>query len=336
MSKVVSSLPVFAQDAKPNPNFTRHTAAFHPSIWGDYFLSHDASFEVSAFPTMSNFSFIYLEYEDDNDIKQVQLLKEDIRKMIVSPIDNNFSFKLNFINFVQRLGISYHFEHEIDGALHQIYNNSTKDNNIITYDDDLHHLALLFRLLRQHGYRISSDVFCKFKDQTGNFNERLVDDIHGMLSLYEAAQLRFHGEGILEEAYNFTLTQLTKSLTTKLSPFLAAQVHHSLEQSLRRGMPRLEARYYISFYQEDPSHDESLLTFAKLDFNMLQKLHQKEVSRLTKWWNNDLNVSTKFPFARDRIVEACFWILGIYFEPQHSLARRIMTKVIAISSIIDD
>uniref|UniRef100_A0A151UEB1 (+)-delta-cadinene synthase isozyme A n=1 Tax=Cajanus cajan TaxID=3821 RepID=A0A151UEB1_CAJCA len=42
------------------------------------------------------------------------------------------------------------------------------------------------------------------------------------------------------------------------------------------------------------------------------------------------------PFARDRIVESCFWILGVYFEPQHSLARRIMIKVIAISSIIDD
>ncbi|KAK7312917.1 hypothetical protein VNO77_37162 [Canavalia gladiata] len=124
-----------------------------------------------------------------------------------------------------------------------------------------------------------------------------------MLSLYEAAQLRFHGEEILDEAHNFTHTHLTKSLTTKLSPFLAAQVRHSLGQSLRRGMPRLEARSYISFYQEDPSHDENLLTFAKLDFNILQKLHQEEVRSITKWWNEDLTVSIKFPFARDRIVE---------------------------------
>ena len=55
-----------------------------------------------------------------------------------------------------------------------------------------------------------------------------------------------------------------------------------------------------------------------------------------RWWVKDLNVSTKFPFVRDRIVEGCFWILGVYFEPQYSLARRIMMKVIAISSIIDD
>ncbi|CAJ1978694.1 unnamed protein product [Sphenostylis stenocarpa] len=274
--------------------------------------------------------------EDDSDIKRVQLLKEDVRRMIVSPVDDTFLLKLNFINSVQRLGVSYHFEHEIDEALHQIYENATKDNNIVGHDDDLHHLALLFRLLRQHGYRISSDVFHKFKDQTGNFKESIVNDVQGMLSLYEAAQLRIHGEEILEEAYSFTLIQLTRSLTTKLSPFLSGLVHHSLEQSLRRGMPRLEAKYYISFYQEDPSHDESLLTLAKLDFNMLQKLHQKEVSNATKWWIKDLNVSKNFPFARDRIVEACFWILGVYYEPQYCLGRRIMMKVFGVLSIIDD
>ncbi|XP_027355217.1 probable terpene synthase 2 [Abrus precatorius] len=55
-----------------------------------------------------------------------------------------------------------------------------------------------------------------------------------------------------------------------------------------------------------------------------------------RWWTKDLNVSAKFPFARDRVVEGCFWVLGIYFEPQYSLARRIMMKIMAISSIIDD
>jgi len=96
--------------------------------------------------------------EDDSDIKQVPLLKDYVRKMIVSPIDDNFLSKLNFINSVQRLGVSYHFEHEIDEALHQIYEISTKENNIIGYDNDLHHLALLFRLLRQQGYPILSGM----------------------------------------------------------------------------------------------------------------------------------------------------------------------------------
>ncbi|KAG4980491.1 hypothetical protein AAZX31_12G129700 [Glycine max] len=319
MTNVSSSLPIVAQDAKAPSYFIRNTANFSPSVWGDYFLYYVPS-----------------SVEDDSHIKQAQLTKEEVRKMLIAPIDNNFYFKLEFIDSVQRLGVSYHFEHEIDGALHQIYNISTKDNNIITHDDDLCHVALLFRLLRQQGYHISSNVFYKFKDQTRNFSEKAANDIQGMLSLYEAAELRMHGEDILEEAHNFALVQLTKSLTTQLSPSMIAQVKHSLRRSLRKGLPRLEATYYMSFYEEDSSHDEKLLTFAKLDFNMLQELHQKEVNNVTRWWIKNLNVSTKLPFVRDRIAECYFWILGIYFEPQYSLARRITTKVIALCSVIDD
>lgn len=44
----------------------------------------------------------------------------------------------------------------------------------------------------------------------------------------------------------------------------------------------------------------------------------------------------KLPFARDRVVECYFWTMGVYFEPQYELGRRILTKVIAMTSIIDD
>lgn len=44
----------------------------------------------------------------------------------------------------------------------------------------------------------------------------------------------------------------------------------------------------------------------------------------------------KTPFARDRLVEIYFFILAMYFEPQYSRARRILTKVHSIISTIDD
>jgi len=81
---------------------------------------------------------------------------------------------------------------------------------------------------------------------------------------------------------NICLKKLTKFINTQLSCSHVARVQHSLKQSLCRDLPRLEATYYISFYEEDSSHDEKFLTFAKLDFNMLQELHLKEVSSLTK------------------------------------------------------
>jgi (-)-germacrene D synthase len=125
-----------------------------------------------------------------------------------------------------------------------------------------------------------ADKLTKFKESNGNFKESLISDARGMLSLYEATHLKIHGEAILDEALVFTTTHL-ESVASHLSPSLAAQVSHALKQPIRKGLPRLEARNFFAIYQEDPSHDKVLLTFAKLDFNLLQKMHQKEVSEIS-------------------------------------------------------
>ncbi|KAK7312995.1 hypothetical protein VNO77_37308 [Canavalia gladiata] len=239
----------------------------------------------------------------------------------------------NLIDSIQCLGLYYHFEDEIVEVLQHIHIHCV-ENGIITLNEDLHSLALIFRLLRQQGYHISSDVFKKFMNEQGNFNETLMTDIEGMLSLYEAAHLRIHGEGILDEAIIFTSTHL-KLVSIQLSPSLATQINNSLKRPLLKNLPRLVAKHYISTYEEHPSHDKPLLLFSKLDFNMLQKQHKKEVGSVSKWWK-DLNIATNLPFARDRLVELYFWTLGVYFEPQFSFGRRLMTKVISMMSIIDD
>ena len=126
-----------------------------------------------------------------------------------------------------------------------------------------------------------ADKFTKFKESNGNFKESLISDARGMLSLYEATYLKIHGEAILDEALVFTATHL-ESIASHLSPPLAAQVSHALKQPIHKGLPRLEAIHFFTIYQEDPSHDKVLLTFAKLDFNLLQKMYQKEVSDLAR------------------------------------------------------
>ncbi|XVE80271.1 hypothetical protein DITRI_Ditri14bG0126800 [Diplodiscus trichospermus] len=61
------------------------------------------------------------------------------------------SEKLKLIDAIQRLGVSYHFEKEIDQVLHLAY----KDFDIDVNDEDLYTISLKFRLLRQNGYKIS-------------------------------------------------------------------------------------------------------------------------------------------------------------------------------------
>ncbi|XP_065628263.1 (-)-germacrene D synthase isoform X1 [Quercus suber] len=305
-----------AQTQNPDANVHRRSANYRPSLWGDHFLSY------------SNKS-----KETIDDSEQVQGLKEEVQRILMAPIDNLLE-KLELIDAIQRLGVSYHFESEIDEVLQQIHRyHYTCD--VQESDDALYTIALHFRLLRQQGYNILSvDIFNKFKDNMGNFKESLTNDVKGMLSFYEATHMRVHGEDILDEALKFTTTHL-ESMTINLSPPLATQVSHALNRPIRKCLPRVEARQYFSIYQENASHNEVLLNFAKLDFNMLQKQHQKELSHISRWWK-DIDVATNLSFARDRVVELYFWILGVYFEPQYSLARRILTKTICMASIIDD
>ncbi|KAL6316974.1 hypothetical protein AAG906_024513 [Vitis piasezkii] len=257
-------------------------------------------------------------------------LKEEVRRELMAAAGKP-SQQLNFIDAVQRLGVAYHFEEEIEEALGRIYDNYQEDGNKY---DDLYNVALRFRLLRQQGFNISCDVFNKFKDKNGSFRESLIGDVQGMLGLYEAAHLRVQEEDILDEALAFTTTHL-KSLVKHLDHPLAVQVTQALHRPIRKGLERLEARPYISIYQDEASHSKALLKLAKLDFNLLQSLYKKELSHITRWWK-ELGFATKLPFARDRLVEGYFWILGVYFEPQYLRARRILTKVIALTSILDD
>ncbi|KAH9803415.1 alpha-humulene/(-)-(E)-beta-caryophyllene synthase [Citrus sinensis] len=217
-----------------------------------------------------------MQYTNTEVEKRFETLKAEIEKLLVS---NNTAWKtleetVAIVNQLQRLGVAYHFENEIKEALQTIHDSHVNGNCDVNYDhnNDLYIVALRFRLLRQHGYKVSA-----------------VD-----------------------------------------------QVEHSLEIPLHRGMPRLEARQYISIYEADNStRNELILELAKLDFNLLQALHRIELSEISRWWK-DIDFATKLPFARDRLVECYFWILGVYFEPKYSTTRKFMTKIIAIASVIDD
>lgn len=101
-----------------------------------------------------------------------------------------------------------------------------------------------------------------------------------MLSFYEAAHLRVHGETLLEEALVFTTTHLESA--SAISSLLKTPITEALERPLLKTMERLGARRYMSIYQDEASHSENLLKLAKLDFNVVQCLHKKELSDILR------------------------------------------------------
>ncbi|KAK3182688.1 hypothetical protein Dsin_029974 [Dipteronia sinensis] len=213
--------------------------------------------------------------------KKIEELKDKVKEMLVvaanDPVEN-----ISLINLLCRLGVSYHFQAEIEVQLNHIF--ESQHNLCGDNDYDLYTISILFRVLRQHGYKMSCGNVNRFKDSDGKLNENLVNYSKGILSLYEATYLRLHGEAILEEALAFSKAHLIKYLADENScPHLAKQIINALELPLQKSIPRLEALKFISFYEQEESKSDTLLLFAKLDFNRLQLLHQQELSHLSRW-----------------------------------------------------
>lgn len=96
--------------------------------------------------------------------------------------------------------------------------------------------------------------------------------------MYEASFLGTYEEDILDEANKFARDHLQLAVHHLSSP-LSTLVKLALELPLQKRVQRLQARSYISIYEEE--RKDALLEFAKLDFNMLQSLHKRELGNIS-------------------------------------------------------
>lgn len=196
--------------------------------------------------------------------------------------------------------------------------------------------SLKFRLLRQHGYRYPQDVFKSFMDEREKFKDSLCKDAEGLLYLYEASYLSLKGETILDEAREFSTKHLKDSIVNKeMDPDLVTSIAHALELPLQWRMLRLEARWYIDVYERRSNKKPIVLELAKLDFNMVQAIHQEDLKHTSRWWRH-CGLGESLTFVRDRLVENFLWSVGIRFEPQFQQSRRMLTQVGVLIATIDD
>ncbi|KAL2496206.1 Alpha-humulene/(-)-(E)-beta-caryophyllene synthase [Forsythia ovata] len=177
-----------------------------------------------------------------NEEQERQILREEVKKLLAATLDDSL-LKLDLIDAIQRLGVGYHFVTEIENSLKYVYDTYESYGK---QDNDLHTISLRFRLLRQQGYFVSCDVFDKFKNRKGEFDESLISNVQSLLSMYEASQFRVHGEEILEEALEFSTTQLNSLVVHKKrlvrtyfqeAKWVYSGCIPSLEEYMKVGMP---------------------------------------------------------------------------------------------------
>ncbi|XP_075653682.1 terpene synthase 10-like [Castanea sativa] len=298
-----------------NSNIIRRTANYQRPIWDyDYMQS------------------LKSEYVGEPYSRRVNKLKEEVRMMLdkmVDPVN-----KLELIDLLQKLGLSYHFENDIKKLLKSIYDNIS--NNDAWDKEALYAVALKFQLLRQHGYNVSQEVFGSFMDELGEFKAYLYEDTKGMLYLYEASYLSIEGENVLEHARDFTTKHLEEFVKRNKDQYLSRVVSHALELPLDWRMPRLEARWwFIDIYERSDDMNPTLLELAKLDFNMVQATYQDDLRHILMWWRST-GLGEKLNFARDRLIECFLWTVGTRFEPQFGYFRRMSTRINVLITNIDD
>jgi hypothetical protein len=90
---------------------------------------------------------------------KVEIMKEEVKKMLMDVDSFDLSHKLDCIDTLERLGLDYHYTEEIDKLMCNVF--EAKDQDL-----DLPTTSHLFYLLRKHGYHISSgkilDKFCYY------------------------------------------------------------------------------------------------------------------------------------------------------------------------------
>ncbi|KAK1305164.1 putative terpene synthase 11 [Acorus calamus] len=260
--------------------------------------------------------------------KRFEELKETIANELNKGSTPNI---MKRIDTIQRCGVSHHFEDQINEIL-------GRDSESIAGSVDLFDTALQFRLMRQQGYNVSSDVFIKFLDKGGKFKKAFNEDMEGLISLYEAAHLGVNNEEIMSQALDYSKEQLKKSMNgcLKSQYHMLKEAENALELPRHMRMVRLEAKKFMKdCISKNDGLDSNLFEFAAMDFNSVQSLHQSEIAEIQKWWKT-LGLVENLSFARDRPLECFLWTAGMFPEPCYSKCRIEVAKAVAILLVIDD
>ncbi|XP_065865092.1 ent-kaur-16-ene synthase, chloroplastic-like [Euphorbia lathyris] len=265
------------------------------------------------------------------------------------PLDVNT--RISIIDSLEKFGIHRHFSDEITNLLDDTYRSWMQGNEEIFLDPGS--CAMAFRLLRKHGYDISSDSLAEFEKKeifyhSSSANSAHESDTKSILELYKASQMKIlQNEPVLDRIYGWTSIflrdQLVKGLIENKS--LYEEVNFALGHPYAN-LDRLEIRSYIenynphdvpllkTSYRSSNIDNRDLLTIASRDFNMCQALHREELDYLDRWVK-EYKLDT-LKFARQKTAYGFFTIAAILSDPQHSDARISWAQNTGFVTIVDD
>ncbi|KAI4331803.1 hypothetical protein L6164_016758 [Bauhinia variegata] len=303
----------FGTEVFHNATENRRSANYKPSIWKYNFLQSLTS-----------------KYDNEEYGLRLEQQIQGVKGLFVE--EKRDLAKLELVDSIQKLGLASHFQREIKEVLDNILTTQSSNSSV---KEIIYLSSLCFKLLRQHGYKVSTDKLSNFLVENGkvlkNTSEGSVKDI---LEILECSHLAVEGENVLENAKTLALSSLNCA-SERMCGDLLEEVVHSVELPSHWRVQWFDIKWYINHYQKQHRMDATLLNLAKLNFNIVQAKHQDEVKELSRWWKN-LGLKEHLNFARDRLVECFMCAVGVASEPKYRSFRKWLTKAINLVLVIDD
>ncbi|XP_021294932.1 (E,E)-geranyllinalool synthase-like isoform X2 [Herrania umbratica] len=279
------------------------------------------------------------------------------------PLDEEL-IKLCVVNQLQRLGLADHFTHEIEANLAQLYWNYNSQEPLAKPSSNpviatqLYKDSLAFRLLRMHGYSVSSWQFLRFlKNQ--EVRARIEKDYQyfssAMLNVYRATDLMFLGEYELEEARSFSRKVIEKVLSKETRDnkdnFRPINLEKMMENELRNPwiarLDHLEHRTWIenrnsnilcvgkgSFHRLSPVLTEKLMQLAVADYEFRQFIYRNELEEVERWSRS--RGLRDMGFGREKTTYCYFAIASSIPLPYDSDIRMMIAKSAIVVTVADD
>nr|QIQ56002.1 putative terpene synthase 11 [Eremophila drummondii] len=290
----------------------RRTANYKPNIW-----NYESLLSLTS------------KYGEVKYKRESEIMKEEVAAILCSSGQDPLN-KLELIDGINKLALSYCFEEEINEAMNEFI--ACKNSFASSMNYDLYSAALFFRTLRQYGHNVSQDALVHLMDEEKKFMAISRLDDKTKSEVFEACHLAMEGEFLLDRAKLYTTTCLRGTIRSDVDESAGDINIYSpqAQDPLHWGVSYFNVKKHIH-----PNNNSALLPLARLSFNIVQVQHQKDLKEIIRWWKN-LGLSENLTFVRDRVVESFLWAVGVAYEPHHGNLRKWLTKAIVFILIIDD
>uniref|UniRef100_A0A0E0BSX6 Terpene synthase N-terminal domain-containing protein n=1 Tax=Oryza glumipatula TaxID=40148 RepID=A0A0E0BSX6_9ORYZ len=259
----------------------------------------------------------------------------------------NIYSQLCTVDALERTGISQKFAGEIRDILDTTYRSWLHNEEEVMLD--IPTCAIAFRLLRTHGYDITSDEMAHFSEQS-SFDDSIhgyLNDTKTLLELFKTSQIRFSCEDLVLENIGTWSAKLLKQqlLSNKLSTSAQSEVEYVIKFPLHSTLDRLEHRRNIEQFKVEGSKvlksgycgshsNEEILALAVDYFHSSQSVYQQELKYFESWVKQCRLDELKFARVMPLIVH--FISTATMFAPELADARMVLCQTSLLVTVYDD